>query len=278
MTAYFENVACTAASLIGKIQEHSGRKTLLFMSHQSITHATVIKMNQVLRKAGSCDGLDLVLVSLGGDISSAFKLLQLLKKHAGSVTAIVPLRAKSAASLIALGCDKLIMCKAGELGPIDPQVMDPETGKRIPAHSVKAALDFIGNVDDPSVKMALADKIPVLLVGAYMSAADAGKQYLEEIFIKYNKEDREKLLNIFTEKFLSHSYPIDSIILQEIGINLDEISSEHERLVYELVEYCEASCTAAYEKNTKNHGKTLMFITSDVQSILMGSRIEYENI
>lgn len=47
--------------------------------------------------------LDVLIHSGGGDINSAFKIVELLRLHAEKVYACVPIAAKSAATLICLG-------------------------------------------------------------------------------------------------------------------------------------------------------------------------------
>lgn len=90
-----------------------------------------------MRKAGKIDSLDVLLESKGGNLDSAYKILQLLKSYANQVTVIVPNYAKSAATIIALGAHRLQMCRAGELGPLDPQVWDPASDEMVPALAVK---------------------------------------------------------------------------------------------------------------------------------------------
>ena len=58
---------------------------------------------------------------------------------------IVPNAAKSAATLIALAADRILLGQLGELGPLDPQMPDPGgTGPRSPLQIVKG-LDFLRN-------------------------------------------------------------------------------------------------------------------------------------
>lgn len=51
----------------------------------------------------------LVIESPGGSAKSAFQLAMLLKRHCGGFVAVVPRYAKSAATLLALGADEIIL-------------------------------------------------------------------------------------------------------------------------------------------------------------------------
>ncbi len=68
----------------------------------------------------------LLIDSPGGQARSAFEIAALLQKHCGGFSAVIPRRAKSAATLIALGADEIILGEYGELGPLDVQFMDSE--------------------------------------------------------------------------------------------------------------------------------------------------------
>jgi hypothetical protein len=143
----------------------------------------------------------------------------MLKSNCKKLAVIVPFYCKSAATLIAVGADELIMCKSGELGPVDTIVRDPVTDIWIPAHSIKEAISFIEETTDPLVKLSMADKLPPLLLGAFRDAQNAAKQYLEEALNKLGNR-KEQALETFTTKFLSHGYPIDRDLCKSIGLNV----------------------------------------------------------
>lgn len=70
------------------------------------------------------ENVDLMLHSIGGDIDVAEKLIRLVRYKVGEaarIRVVVPEYAKSAATLMALGADSLVMSHSSELGPIDPQ-------------------------------------------------------------------------------------------------------------------------------------------------------------
>lgn len=82
--------------------------------------------------------LDLLLHSPGGSGPAAEQMLNYLRTQFDHIRAIVPLQAKSAATMIALGCDEIVMGKHSELGPIDPQIAIPVPGgyRFAPAYAI----------------------------------------------------------------------------------------------------------------------------------------------
>lgn len=81
------------------------------------------KERSLLKKGGR---VALLIDSPGGSARHAFKLAKILRNHAGGFTAVVPLYAKSAATLLALGADQILLAQDAELGPLDAQHFDAE--------------------------------------------------------------------------------------------------------------------------------------------------------
>src|ERR1700681_988310 len=95
--------------------------------------------------------LDVFLVSNGGSGVVPWRLVSLFREFAKSFNVLIPYRAYSAATLVALGADEIVMHPFAELGPIDPTVAndfnptDPLTGRRlgISVEDVAAYVNFI---------------------------------------------------------------------------------------------------------------------------------------
>lgn len=75
---------------------------------------------------GAAGRIALLIDSPGGYAVYAYKLAKLLKNHSGGFTAVVPQYAKSAATLLTLGAERIILPRDGELGPLDAQLFDPD--------------------------------------------------------------------------------------------------------------------------------------------------------
>lgn len=92
-----------------------------------------------LNRIGPQDKLSLVLNSPGGSIEAAFGIAKAIRGQCQEFEVIVPDIAKSAATLIALAADRILLGQFGELGPLDPQIPDREggSGRRSPLEIVK---------------------------------------------------------------------------------------------------------------------------------------------
>lgn len=99
--------------------------------------------------------LDLIIHSPGGSPEAAEQMVSYLRTQFGYIRGFVPLQAKSAASMIALGCDEIVLGLHSELGPIDPQILVPvPEGQRFgAAHAIlrdfeRAKRETGANVND----------------------------------------------------------------------------------------------------------------------------------
>jgi ClpP class serine protease len=71
---------------------------------------------------GDVKTLNLILCSPGGDGVVVEKFVSLCRSQCKKFRVLIPYEAKSAATLIALGADEIIMGPQSEIGPIDAQV------------------------------------------------------------------------------------------------------------------------------------------------------------
>jgi serine dehydrogenase proteinase len=69
----------------------------------------------------------LLLHSPGGQINWAYKIVRMFQRRTEEFFTIVPLYAKSAATLIAIGGKEIVMGSEAELGPLDVQIWNDET-------------------------------------------------------------------------------------------------------------------------------------------------------
>ena len=97
-----------------------------------ILSADITALSSILSSVKHAEELNVVLHGPGGDGSIIEKMVEMcrdhLPRHSQKLRVIVPNIAKSAATVFALGADKIIMGYCSELGPIDPQVTVVNSG------------------------------------------------------------------------------------------------------------------------------------------------------
>lgn len=126
--------------LLKDIGEHfQGTIVSFFATHAhwqgSLNDDDAKMLKDILVSIGETSNLLLVIDSPGGDPHAAERVIKICRERvSGQFITIVPDKAKSAATMICLGSDKIVMMPSSELGPIDVQV--PWGDRLIPAHVV----------------------------------------------------------------------------------------------------------------------------------------------
>ena len=69
---------------------------------------------------GKVPKIDLFLYSAGGDTMVPWRLVSMIRERCEQFSVLVPYKAHSAATMIALGADEIMMSDLSELSPIDP--------------------------------------------------------------------------------------------------------------------------------------------------------------
>jgi Serine dehydrogenase proteinase len=129
-----------------RLHELSGRAVISYASGwlqgktgliTSVTGEDVHGFMEVCRDVEERE-LDLLLHSPGGSPEAAEQIVEYLRTQFDYIRCFVPLQAKSAATMIALGCDEIVMGNHSELGPIDAQIFltTPEGVRQGPAHGI----------------------------------------------------------------------------------------------------------------------------------------------
>src|ERR1022692_2952311 len=116
--------------LIEKIQQIRNSSVICYLTsmrpgmNASIADDQVREMFEHLLALPSrpVNKLDIFIASNGGNSVIPWRLVSLFREFSKSFNVRVPYRADSAATLIALGADEIVMHPFGELGPIDPTV------------------------------------------------------------------------------------------------------------------------------------------------------------
>jgi hypothetical protein len=187
----------------------------------------------------SCDGAKegyLILNSPGGDGNVAEKMIMMCRRRfTESFRVIVPNFAKSAATMVALGSDKILMGYLAELGPIDPQFGSPHPGGLIPARSFIDGLEMIRrNIkekgDPVQMYLPLLAKIEPHVIAQCQGAIDGAREFAEkwlrECMLKDNPEQAKEVARALSEgiKYRSHGKVIDYMEAHDIlKLNVEKI-------------------------------------------------------
>jgi len=139
------HIAERSLQSIGLIAQRSGRNVLYYASSflqkpQVPGFFTSINMEDINGFMAGIHGHDfdkdllLVLHTPGGMAEAAQTIVDYLRSKFSAIDVLVPTYAMSAGTMIALGCDRIIMGRQSQLGPTDPQLM--VENRLFSAHSI----------------------------------------------------------------------------------------------------------------------------------------------
>jgi len=184
-----------------------------------------------LRKIGKTENIDLVLYSAGGDTMVPWRLVSMIREYCDKFSVIVPYKAHSAATMIALGADEIVMSDLSELSPIDPSTAnvfnpaDPSNASNkipISVEDVIAYFDLAKNKfgiknDEDLTKIfnkfvEANPQIHPLALGNVNRTHNLIRRLAERLLKSHNNPMRDdevkKVVEYFTEKLYSHQYYI----------------------------------------------------------------------
>jgi hypothetical protein len=172
--------------------------------------------------------IDLFLCSNGGDTTVPWRLVPLFREFATSFNVLVPYHAYSAATLLALGADEIVMTPFAVLGPIDPTVgnaFNPkdEVSKQtlgISVEDVQAYLNFIKTTvgisqDDQLIKaiQILAEKVHPLALGNVDRILSQSRMLARKIMNTHMagaaERDVAEIIENMASKLYFHGHPIN---------------------------------------------------------------------
>lgn len=204
--------------LIKEIQKKTNRKLIVYVANFNhplggVHLVDVMPFEEILRTIGPVDEVDLLLNSPGGEINATEKLVTMLRERYKNIRVIVPNQAKSAATMIALASDQIVMGYLSELGPIDSQiaVTNPDgTVRAIPAQSVLDSIQLMTDRIADAKKsgapidqyVAMAFRIDPSLWDMALKAQALTAQFAEKWLTNYMCKGDAKLAKQITKKFM----------------------------------------------------------------------------
>ncbi|MGO8683390.1 MAG: SDH family Clp fold serine proteinase [Thermoleophilia bacterium] len=201
---------------------------------------------------GTLPKVDLYLYSRGGAVDVPWRIVSMIRAFAKRFGVLVPFRAHSAATLITLGADEVVLGRKGELGPIDPILNIQRQGnegtavqEQISVEDVMAYLNFVrerAGVTDQSGLIAALGALneapgPVLLGNIYRTHSHiraVAAKMLESHVDGLEEQKSTFIIETLAERTYAHGHAISRTEAREIGLPVADDDTELERLMWDL--------------------------------------------
>lgn len=190
--------------------------------------------------------LGILLSSKGGNFPTVLNIVKLIKENCECFSIIVPDKALSAASLLALMGDELIASKGSFFSPFDPMVnnfTNPKT-PTVSVSDITAILSQNCSFEERAASLLSLYKNadPIVMAQALRARNQIKSALLERLKEKkLSEETIENLLHLFLENDLPHNSLLTINDIEESGMDVTELSEENfnklKRIVDLLADY-----------------------------------------
>lgn len=212
-----------------------------------------------LESFGDVKHIDLFLYTPGGIAIAATGLVALIREFCTEFSVLIPFKAHSAGTLIALGADNIVMSKVAQLSPVDPSVQSPYNpqapGPQQPGAisylpvSVEDVIGYLdlareeANIKDDnamaSVFKELSSKVHPLSLGNVFRARAQMRMLATQLLMRHmgknNRKQVMKIVNKLTRELYSHDYIIGRKEAKEIlGLNVKQVDANTEKIIWQL--------------------------------------------
>ncbi len=249
-------------AIISKLEKEFDSKVICFYTPKgmSINQGHPDIFLEQLREIGPQEKLHLVVVSDGGDSSASYRIATILREYTKNLSVVVPSRCASAATVLSLSADEIIMCPSGYLTAIDTKLnheLNPKGPDNRPVYvsvdQIKRVLRFL-NEEGPAitenskegsyrtlfkyihpVAIGEIDRISsrTILVATKMMKMHA-QSFKDEAQINW-------IANHLYNDYPEHGFPIMFDEAKEIGLPVKKANLELGNLLRNLVNYYDST-------------------------------------
>ena len=279
-----ENSHTVRRSIIRDIEDEVGGKVICYLENPEhpfsyIHNRDVIQFEDMLRSAGDSKKGFLILNSSGGNGDAAEKLLSMCRERfKDGFTIIVPNFAKSAATMMCLGADKIMMGYLAELGPIDPQITLPGDPP-VPARSLIDGLEMvrarIESGDPPSMYLSMLQRLKPEIISMCVSAIANvecfAMDWLSRYMLRSDPEHAAKVAEWLSDgqTYKSHGKVIDYCEAKDtLKLNVERMDPDSKLwcMVWELYVRSVVFMQNRGSSTAKMFESSDVFLTMDIQS------------
>jgi ClpP class serine protease len=212
-----------------------------------------------LESIGNVERIDLFLYTPGGIAVAGTGLVALIREFCQKFSVLIPFKAHSAGTLIALGADTIVLTKMSQLSPVDPSVQSPYNPPAPGAQQVgspnllpvnveevigylRLAREQAGIEDDEamaSVFKELSARVHPLALGNVFRARAQISMLAKQLLLRHmgeKKKDKVKeIVDKLTRELYSHDYIIGRKEAKEVlGLNIEDINVEVDKTIWHL--------------------------------------------
>lgn len=211
---------------------------------------------QLVRIPEGYKQIDILIVSSGGDPTVAWRVISMLRERFERIGVLLPYAAYSAATLLALGADEIVMHPFSNLGPVDAQLSrrrspgGPDQQDSVEtlvfgAEDLRHYLDFVrtdvGISDQEQLQRAfelVCKEVGAISIGMAKRSSYLGLSMGEKLLGLHMKDTSKAaaIAEVLNKSFYHHGYPVGREEAKQIGLSVKEPNAGLEELMWQVWE------------------------------------------
>jgi hypothetical protein len=271
-------------ALLEKIQPKVDGVLLTYWTSTSgsVCDNDVMALQELLQDLGPQRHLTLVVKSDGGSGMAALRMVHLLRQYTRRLTLLAPLNCASAATMLALGADRIGMGPLSYLTAVDTSLehdLSPvdHTNNLVAVSNdevervIRLWKESAGRSTSVNPYQELYKYLHPLVIGALDRASSLSLMLCREI-LGYHMKDKTKADRIsrqLNSSYPAHQYPITSREARRLGLDVFDLDPELDELLQDLnLVYSEMGQRAITDFDELNHHD------NEITNILEGSGLQ----
>lgn len=253
--------------VIERLTERLGEPVLSYWNSPkgSICHNDVAGLYGLLQSTGKVDRLTMFIKSDGGNGQASLRMINLLRQYTKHLTVLVPFECQSAATMLALGADRILMGPLAHLSAVDTSLTHDLSPIDRDNDRVSVSQDELqrvvglwqrqGGGETSNAYEELFKYVHPLVIGAVDRISALSTKLCLEILSYHmmDKDKAEQISNVLNSGYPSHSYPITLREAQRIGLHAEPMDDDVSHLLFELNEvYAEMGQNAYVDYDERN--------------------------
>lgn len=181
----------------GEVEKYFGSPVMSYVGqiHPSVLQTYINAVERLAAVKDQYSAKDRIVIALttpGGVVETVEKMVEVTRHHFSEVYFLIPMSAMSAGTIFSMSGDKIFMDYTSSLGPIDPQVQNPD-GHFVPA------LGYIDKVDElielsrkgtiTDAELMMLQRLDLATLKRYEQAKELSISLLKNWLVKYKFKD-----------------------------------------------------------------------------------------
>lgn len=194
--------------------------------------------------------IDLLIKSTGGDGLAAWRIISLLRTKAKKINILIPDEALSAATILALGANKIVMGKYGCLGPIDPQITITKNDGSVEKFAYEDLASFlnfskneVGLTEQKHIEKIFSkvcDQINPMSLGFANRSSSLAVEIGQKLLLTHMSESEQtkakEIATKLNKNFFNHGHTLFRDEAEKIGLKIEKPDNETEDIMWKIRE------------------------------------------